>query len=69
LQENAMFEKNMGQSDRAIRAVVGVILVIAYFMVAGAWSWLLLLIGLVLLATAALGTCPPYSLLGIRTNR
>jgi hypothetical protein len=64
-----MFEKNMSQTDRAIRAVVGVILVIAWVMVAGAWSWLLLLIGLVLLATAALGTCPPYALLGISTKR
>ena len=62
-----MFEKNMSQTDRVIRAVVGVVLVIAYFMVAGSWSWLLLLIGLVLLATAALGSCPPYSLLGINT--
>ena len=64
-----MFEKNMSQTDRVIRAVVGVVLVIAYFMVAGSWSWLLLLIGLVLLATAALGSCPPYSLLGISTKR
>ncbi len=64
-----MFQKNMGQTDRAIRAIVGVILVIAYFMVTGAWSWLLLVIGLVLLATAVLGTCPPYALLGISTKR
>ena len=64
-----MFEKNMGQTDRMIRAIVGAVLVIAYFMVSGAWSWLLLVIGLVLLATSALGTCPPYSLLGISTKR
>ena len=64
-----MFQKNMGQTDRAIRAVVGVILVAAYFMAAWSWGWLLLVIGLVLLATAALGTCPPYALLGISTKR
>ena len=62
-----MLEKNMGQTDRMIRAILGVVLVIAFFMVSGGWSWLLLVIGAVLLATAAMGSCPPYSLLGINT--
>lgn len=62
-----MFSKNVGQSDRLIRAIVGVVAIIAFFMVSGGWSWLLLVVGIVMLATAALGTCPPYALLGINT--
>ena len=63
-----MFEKNMGQTDRMIRAIVGAVLVIAFFMMSGAWAWIALVIGVVLLGTAVLGTCPPYSLLGINTG-
>ncbi|MBA85283.1 YgaP family membrane protein [Thalassobius sp. S69A] len=63
-----MFAKNMGQTDRIIRAIVGVVLVIAFFTaLSGVWGWIALIVGIVLLATAALGTCPPYSLLGINT--
>jgi membrane-bound ClpP family serine protease len=64
-----MFKTNMGGADRAIRGIVGIILLVLYFMgsVAGIWGWLALIVGVVLLATAALGWCPPYSLLGIST--
>lgn len=64
-----MFKNNMGGIDRAIRAIVGIILLALYFMgtVAGVWGWVALIVGVVLLVTAALGWCPPYSLLGINT--
>jgi len=62
-----MFAKNVGQTDRMIRGVIGVLLLIAFFMTTGGWTWLLLVAGGVLVATAALGTCPPYALLGINT--
>ncbi|ASP21549.1 membrane protein [Antarctobacter heliothermus] len=62
-----MFAKNVGQSDRIIRAIIGIVAIIAFFTVSGSWSWLLLVVGIVMLATAALGTCPPYALLGINT--
>ncbi|MCB1334552.1 MAG: DUF2892 domain-containing protein [Roseivivax sp.] len=62
-----MFKNNVGTTDRTIRGIIGVIAIIAYFMVSGGWSWVLLVVGIVMLATAALGTCPPYSLLGINT--
>ena len=64
-----MFEKNVGSTDRAIRGIVGALLVLAFLLgwVSGGFGWLLLIVGGVLLATAALGTCPPYSLLGINT--
>jgi hypothetical protein len=55
--------KNMGMIDRAIRAVVGLGLI--YWAVTGGpvWAW----IGLVPLLTAAIASCPAYSLLGINT--
>lgn len=59
--------KNMGQTDRIIRAVIGVVLLIAFFSMSGGFAWLLGLVGLVMLATSAMGICPPYALLGINT--
>lgn len=62
-----MLAKNMGQTDRIIRAIIGVVALIAFFMVSGGWAWLLLVVAGVMLATAALGSCPPYGLFGINT--
>jgi hypothetical protein len=56
--------KNMGMVDRAVRAVVGVALVaLAATGTIGAWGW----IGVVPLATAAIGWCPAYAPFGIST--
>ncbi|WP_439578806.1 YgaP family membrane protein [Elioraea sp.] len=56
--------KNMGMVDRAVRAVVGVVLVaLAATGTIGVWGW----IGVVPLATAAIGWCPAYLPLGIST--
>ncbi len=63
-----MFEKNVGQTDRIIRGIVGlVLLALAATSLAGIWAWIAGVFGVVLLGTAALGTCPPYALLGINT--
>ena len=60
--------KNMGQTDRIIRAIVGVVLLIAAFTaVSGALAWIAGIIGVVMLGTAAMGFCPPYAILGIKT--
>lgn len=54
---------NEGSLDRAIRVVAGLAL-IAWALFGGpVWAW----IGLVLLATGAIGMCPLYSILGINT--
>ena len=56
--------KNMGTVDRAVRAVVGVVLVaLAATGTVGVWGW----IGVVPLATAAIGWCPAYAPFGIST--
>ena len=58
------FTKNAGTLDRAIRAIVGLaLIVLAVGGTIGAWGYL----GVVPLVTAALGWCPAYTLLGIKT--
>lgn len=61
--------KNMGSADRAIRAVLGIVLLIAAFSAGWSTLWvvLALIVGAAMLGTAAMGYCPPYSLLGIKT--
>lgn len=57
---------NVGGLDRIVRAVVGLALISLVFVgPQTAWGW----IGLVPLATAIVGWCPPYALLGINTCR
>jgi O-antigen ligase len=56
--------RNMGSMDRGIRVAVGALLVVlAATGTVGVWGW----IGVVPLVTAAIGWCPAYTLLGIRT--
>lgn len=63
-----MFSKNVGKTDRTIRAVIGIVaLLLAFTSLSGAWAWVAGIVGVVMLGTAALGTCPPYALLGINT--
>ena len=54
---------NVGLIDRALRALIGLAL-IGWALTGGpVWAW----IGVVPLLTAAIGFCPAYTLLGIRT--
>lgn len=55
---------NVGGLDRIIRIVLGVVLLgLAATGTVGWWGWL----GVVPLATGALGWCPPYAMLGFNT--
>ncbi len=55
---------NEGVLDRALRIIVGMVLIgLVYTGKIGVWGW----IGVVPLVTGAVGMCPVYSLLGIRT--
>lgn len=59
---------NVGGTDRIIRAIVGIVLLaLAYMGNFGAYAWVGYVLGAVMLGTAAIGWCPPYSLLGINT--
>lgn len=59
---------NMGSIDRLLRVIVGLaLLAFAFFGPADlAWKWVGY-IGVVPLLTAAVGWCPAYTLLGIKT--
>ncbi len=62
-----MFKTNEGTVDRILRVVLGVALIAGYFMNGdGAYSWLYLL-GIIPLVTGLIGSCPIYTMLGIRT--
>ncbi|ABE38499.1 YgaP family membrane protein [Rhodopseudomonas pseudopalustris] len=54
---------NVGMIDRLLRAIVGAGLI--YWALTGGpiWAW----VGVVPLLTAAIGFCPAYTLLGIKT--
>lgn len=58
--------KNIGSTERIIRAIVGLVLIaLTLTGTIGWWGWL----GVVPLFTAAIGWCPPYALFGINTCR
>jgi len=60
---------NVGTIDRVLRLVVGVA-AIAFGVMGGLvapWNYVAIGVGGVLVATAALGWCPPYALLGINS--
>jgi O-antigen ligase len=59
-----MFKTNVGGIDRILRIVAGLVLIaLAVTGTIGLWGW----IGVVLLATGLLSTCPVYSVVGLST--
>jgi hypothetical protein len=59
-----MFKNNMGGLDRALRVVLGLVLIgMTLAGAIGVWGW----IGVVPLLTGALGTCPLYTVLGLNS--
>lgn len=59
-----MFTNNAGSIDRGLRALLGIGLIAIVFVGPQTpWGWL----GIIPLATALMGWCPLYSLLGINT--
>lgn len=56
--------KNVGTIDRALRIIVGILLIaLTLTGTIGIWGW----IGVIPLATALIGWCPAYSIFGIKT--
>lgn len=54
---------NVGGIDRILRIVVGLALVVWALMGGPVWAW----IGIVPLATGAIGFCPAYTMLGMNS--
>ena len=56
--------RNVGSADKIARIAVGALLIVlALTGTIGVWGW----IGVVPIATALMGWCPAYTLLGIKT--
>ncbi|WP_456446576.1 YgaP family membrane protein [Oceanithermus sp.] len=60
---------NVGKGDQIFRFVLGVVLLLAYFLgwIAGTWGTVALIVGIILVVTAAFRFCPLYRLLGVST--
>lgn len=59
-------KRNVGNIDRLIRAVVGIVLIVG---AVRAESWVAGLIGAVVLGTAYLRFCPAYTLFDFSSNK
>lgn len=56
-----MFKNNVGSIDKVLRVVIGIVLISLVFIGPQTpWGW----VGIVPLVTAAIGSCPLYTLLG-----
>ncbi|WP_027891359.1 YgaP family membrane protein [Calidithermus chliarophilus] len=59
---------NEGTADRVIRLVLSaVFFTLAFTVTAGVWTYVAAGLGVLMLATAAVGYCPLYALLGVNT--
>ena len=60
-----MLKNNVGTIDRALRVIIGLgVLSLVFVGPKTPWGW----VGIVPLLTAALGTCPLYTVLGLSTG-
>jgi len=65
-----MFAKNVGGIDRILRIVLGVVLILGFFVIGGDSGWKYLFwLGLIPLLTGIFRTCGLYSVLGITTRK
>lgn len=62
-----MFKQNEGLLDRVIRALVGIVLLIAALWLNGILATIFFILGLILLVTAAIGYCGLYSVCHFNT--
>lgn len=66
---------NVGTLDRMARLVVGVLLLLAPFVTGWAmfanpvWTWVFVVVGLVLVVTGLVRFCPAYAIFNLSTSR
>ncbi len=63
-------KKNLGTIERAVRTVIGLVLIglgLASIGTMGVWAYVGIVVGVVLVATAAISFCPVWMALGINT--
>jgi hypothetical protein len=64
-------KKNMGTTDKVIRVLVAVIILVLYFthVVSGTLAVILLIVAGIFVVTSLLGLCPLYLAFGISTRK
>ena len=63
-------EKNEGTTDRVVRVILGIILLYVgaiYMGLSGILSYIVVIVGLLLLVTGLIGVCCLYSVFGMNT--
>ncbi len=65
-------KKNVGKTDKIVRVIIA--LIATYFAKTGNFSsdWIsiaLYLVAIIMLVTSLIGTCPIYSILGMKTKK
>ncbi len=66
---------NVGTPDRIVRLVIGVLLLLAPFVTGWAlfanpvWTWVFVIVGLVLAVTGLVRFCPAYAMFNLSTAR
>lgn len=62
--------RNVGSTDRIVRVLIGVVALIVAFagMLTLTWTWVVGIVGGVLLLTGVVGFCPLYRLFGMRST-
>ena len=64
-----MFKQNEGSTDRMIRIVLGIVLIIVgFFFMTGTWGVIVGIVGFVPLVTGLMGWCPLYAAFKISTR-
>ncbi len=64
-------EKNMGGTDRLIRAVIAIVIFTLYYLnvISGWWGITLVVLAVIFLITSFISFCPLYLPFGIKTNK
>lgn len=64
-------KKNVGSIDKIIRLIIAVVAIyVAYNgMVASPWNYVLYAVAAIMVGTALMGSCPLFSIFGIRSNK
>jgi len=63
-------QANLGNPDRTVRFIVGILLIVLPILgkLSVTWTWVSVIVGIVLVLTAIFRFCPAYRLLGIRSK-
>ncbi|MFT5755042.1 MAG: hypothetical protein ACI924_002295 [Flavobacterium sp.] len=62
-------KKNVGNGDRFLRIMIGIIALILVMgnVIEGTLMWIVLAIGLIMVFTSSIQFCPAYSIFGVNT--